>query len=576
MRISGLNLQSLLLAGLLASPWPALAQTEATVPSSEPRSQESVPTLRFTTALVEVDVVVARASGEPVTDLTRDDFTLLEDGRVQPLAAWSMERPQAQAAGKKPPPPLPEFVYTNHPSYRVSPGPLTVILLDALNTELADQIYSRKQVLRYLEEQPVQGQRTAVLGLASRLILLQDFTDDPQLVRAALEGHGLERSALLDDPQGAAFSVPRGAVASNPQAAAILGRIHQAVERFEAERARAQVDSRVATTLGALRAIARAVSAYPGRKKLIWVSSAFPLVFEPENPSEFGLRRTYADEIARTVNVLANAQVAVYPVDARGLVGSFLGGAASSGLNPFGRRPAAQGLVVRQSSRLFSSQGTMQTLADETGGRAFLNSNDLDRALALAAEDGSVYYSLAYRPPNRRWNGRYRNIRVKVARPALRLRYRRGYFAVDPMAAPAASINEPLENAVNDVLPSTGLVFYARVVPPAPAPRAKVKVEFLVHPETVVFEQLADGTRRSNLEFAVAAFTPEGKPATLHKYKLEATLPSPAFSTVRKDGLPFPVEVELDAGAYELRLAARDLRTGLLGVTTAPLLLKKD
>lgn len=121
MRTSGLNLRSLLLASLLASPWPALAQTEAPVPSPEPRSQESLPTLRFTTTLVEVDVVVARSSGEPVTDLTRDDFKVLEDGRPQPLAAWSIERPQARAAGKKPPPPLPDFVYTNHPSYRVPP-----------------------------------------------------------------------------------------------------------------------------------------------------------------------------------------------------------------------------------------------------------------------------------------------------------------------------------------------------------------------------------------------------------------------------------------------------------------------
>ncbi|MGH9509398.1 MAG: VWA domain-containing protein [Terriglobales bacterium] len=134
-------------AGLLAVA--AAGQTSAPPPPSLPTA-EGVTTLRFTTTLVEVDVVVATPSGGPVADLTRDDFTVLEDGRPQPIAAWSVQRPQAQAAARKPPPPLPEFVYTNHPSYRVPPGPLTVILLDALNTEVADQIYSRKQVLRYL------------------------------------------------------------------------------------------------------------------------------------------------------------------------------------------------------------------------------------------------------------------------------------------------------------------------------------------------------------------------------------------------------------------------------------------
>jgi VWFA-related protein len=533
-----------------------------------------VTTLRFTATLVEVDVVATSASGSPVTDLIRDDFTVLEDGRPQPVVAWSMQDLQAQAAAKKPPPPLPEFVYTNHPSYRVPPGPLTIILLDALNTELADQIYSRKQVLNYLQQQPAQGQRTAVLGLASQLVVLQDFTDDPKLVRAALEDPELQRSALLDQQQGAAFAVPRGALATNPQAAAVLDRIHQGVERFEAERSRAQSDNRVEITLDALRRIAGAVAAYPGRKKLIWVSSAFPLMFIPDNPGYLGIRRGYAEEVARTVNVLANAQVSVYPVDARGLVGSFLGGASTSGLTPAGSRVTAVTLVPRGSSQLFSSQGTMQTLADETGGRAFLNRNDLDRAVAQAAEDGALYYSLAYRPANRNWDGRYRNIRVKVKRQGVRLRYRRGYFAVDPMAAPAASLKEPLDAAVNDVLPSTGLVFYVRVQPPLPALRSKVKVEFLIHPETVAFERLEDGSRQSNLEFALAVFTPDGKPFTLQKYKLEARLPDAAFDVVRRDGLPFPVEIELDAGAYELRLAARDLRTGLMGVTTAPVEVK--
>ncbi|MGH9509399.1 MAG: hypothetical protein ACRD2M_05640 [Terriglobales bacterium] len=150
-----------------------------------------------------------------------------------------------------------------------------------------------------------------MLGLASRLILLQDFTDDPKLVRTALEDYGLQRSALLKEQQGAAFALPRGALATNAQAAAVLERIHQGVERFETGRARAQVDSRVEITLDALRRIAGAVSAHPGRKKLIWVSSAFPLMFIPENPEYLGLHRSYADDVARTVNVLANAQVSV-------------------------------------------------------------------------------------------------------------------------------------------------------------------------------------------------------------------------------------------------------------------------
>ena len=111
----------------------------------QPPRSANVPAtvLRVTTRLVLVDVVVTDKSGNPVTDLTRDDFTLLENSKPQRIATFSLENPGGSVQQVAAPPPLPPNVFTNKPEYRLPPGPLTVLLLDALNTPMQDQAYAQ-------------------------------------------------------------------------------------------------------------------------------------------------------------------------------------------------------------------------------------------------------------------------------------------------------------------------------------------------------------------------------------------------------------------------------------------------
>src|SRR5262249_29130031 len=127
----------------------------------------------------------------------------------------------------------------------------------------------------------------------------------------------------------------------------------------------------------------------------------------------------------------------IYPVDARGLPTPAFFSAANSGRDRFGRsvnrNPQALGAAIRQdSAQLQAAHATMQDMADRTGGKAFYNRNDLDGAIKNGIEDGSMYYTLAYYPSNKTWNGKFRKIHVSVNQPNIKVRHRLGYYAVDP------------------------------------------------------------------------------------------------------------------------------------------------
>src|SRR5215472_12884782 len=146
---------------------------------------ESATVLKTITRLVVVDVVATDKNG-PVTDLERNDFSILEDGKEQQIRVFSFQQPHLAAANPaQPAQKLPENVYSNHPKYNVD-NSLNVVLMDALNTTLPHQAYVRDQMIRYLEKMPA-GRPVAVYALSTKLTLLQDFTSDPEVLKGVVK-----------------------------------------------------------------------------------------------------------------------------------------------------------------------------------------------------------------------------------------------------------------------------------------------------------------------------------------------------------------------------------------------------
>jgi hypothetical protein len=211
----------------------------------------------------------------------------------------------------------------------------------------------------------------------------------------------------------------------------------------------------------------------------------------------------------------------------------------------------------------FSTHDALETIARDTGG-SYFNRNDLDYAIQSALRESSSYYMLGYYPSNKKWNGKFRNVKLQVDRPGTQLRYRRGYFAVNPSDWRKNNGERTLTAALTaNSLPSTEVTFMARALPPQPD--SDTVVEFAVDPSTLSFQTEAGNFHHCTLQFEIQAFTPEGKRVKAEVQTADASLPEPTYERVRKQELPMNVPIRLAPGKYILHLGVRDNTTGLFG-----------
>lgn len=572
--------------------------------SQSAQDQMATPIVRVTTRLVLLDVVATGKDGKPITDLKAEDFTVEESGKKQKIAIFSLEQPAAHAARQA----LPLGIFSNRPEYSMPSGPLTVLLIDGLNSPFADQARARIELIRYAATQVKPGQQTAVYALGNNLYKLLDFTSDPQVLKQALES--FQPMNLPQHGQTMAPIVPSPAIASG---AAVLegtrvprtgGSTQGAMQQFQGEMATPMLQARIGTTLAAMTLIARELGGKPGRKNLVWVTAGFPVSLNPSTnevtfvnmardskggeplPQEqtyaaFNqqVRQESSEGVRRTAALLSDAQIAIYPVDARGLIGaSGISDASSQGVNSVGLLKIGSdygSTVTSAGVGVVDSQASMVEIAGETGGRVFKNRNDIDNSVALAGNDGGTYYTLGYYPGRKKADNAFHKFNVSVNRPGVQLRYRRGYFAVEPgKSSVKDKDNELTATLFNVTAQETMVLFDAQIVPPAPAAKVQLPVRFLVRPDSFIADEEKGGFK-VDLDFVVAAITADGRLAAREAKTVNASLDPAQFAQVKQRGLMLPVEVALPPGSYNLRLAVRDNRTGYLGTLTAPITLAK-
>lgn len=564
--------------------------------------QATTPTIRITTHLVLVNVIASDKAGKPVTDLKAEDFTVEDNGKKQKLSVFSFQPPVSQASH----PELPSDIYSNKPDYHMPEGPLTVLLVDGLNTPFINQSSARLALIRYAATQVKAGQEVAVYALGTRLYRLQDFTNDPAVLRAAIESYNPvslpEHGSTLSPSKLTSTGGVEGPHGFTQSSAAMTLALKN-IQQFQAEQAGPALQLRIETTLAAMRALSRDLAGHPGRKNLVWVTAGFPVSLIPQSneivsvnmrsddptappplPSEQtygafnrGVLQESAEDVRRTSTFLSQAQIAIYPVDARGLMGASNADASSSGLSSLGTLVMGNdfGQTVSSSSALReASQASMQDLADQTGGRVFKNRNDIDHCVAAASADGDTYYTLGYYPEKKKFDNSFHKLKLAVTRPGVHLRYRAGYFAVDPSKENRKARDVEMAAALqDDAVQSTMVLFDARVVPPPPAEKASVPIQFLVQPDTFSMEEAKNGGRTINLDFYVAAFAANGKIAANTGQTVSTTITADQYAQVQQKGLMLPMDVKLSPGTYNLRLAVRDNRTGYLGTLGIPLTL---
>jgi len=531
--------------------------------------QEPIPTLtiRVSSRLVLVDVVVTDKRGQPVPGLTSVDFTITEKGKPQKIAVFTAPGQSATPAA----PPLPAGVYSNRAAYRSPGGPPTVILLDAVNTPLENQAEARTEMMKFAVENFKPGNEVAVLALTNELRILQDFTTDPTVLQQAFQSYGAQKPGHTSEPA----EEMRVDVTGRGVAVA-AARVTSRLEAFQKEELTNVVDHRVEITLAALRALSRILGGIPGRKNVVWLSAGFPFSLLPnqqvqapiesereasqarlskcetygcpdpvsgaENSMNPGQQRVYTDQIRNASAQLAGAQIAIYPVDVRGLE-----------------------TAVDSSS--YSSQQTMKEIAAETGGAAFINRNDIHTGVERAMADQVASYTIGYYPANKNWDGGYRTISVKLNREGAELRYRRGYFALDPAKENEKVFEQALSDAIQDRIPATQIVFDARV---SAVEKGKTRVEFLVNGDSFSVDDAGKG-KRLNLSFEVAVFAPDGKQINNRVMKVDKVLPPETYQQIMQQGLSVHLDVDTPPAKNLAWLAVRDNHNGYVGTLQVPL-----
>ncbi len=422
------------------------AQTPAKTPSQQPSSTGV--TLHAGTQLVIVDVVVTDKDHKPVHGLQQSDFNLTEESVPQVVKHFEEHTALTAADATRFPamPAMPPGVFTNFTPEPVN-GAVNVLLLDALNTPLKDQMFVHQQLLAFLNAVPP-GTRIAIFGLTTKLIMLQGFTSDPAVLKAVASSKKGTASALLDDPTGGGGI--QNSVADDMEDAGADATAVANLRQFDAQMQSFQLQLRAKYTLDAMNQLGHYLSGIPGRKNLIWFSGSFPITILPDTtgnfPDPFAAVADSEEEFRDTVNLLARSQVAVYPIDARGLFNSQVFSATTT-RNYTGNPARMRQDLEKFSSDTASEHSTMQEMADATGGRAFLNTNGLAQAVATAISEGSNFYTLTYTPSDLVRDGKFRKIKVQLEQQGLNLAYRRGYYADDPEKNPPSQEGKPQKAA---------------------------------------------------------------------------------------------------------------------------------
>jgi VWFA-related protein len=523
-------------------------------PAQEPVEGRYV--LKSESPLVVLDVVVTDKKGQPVHGLKAADFTVLEKGQKMTLQSFDEYRadqasPPATKAARQA---LGPNVFTNVAEAR-NDGPLNVLLMDALNTPVANQMYLREQMLEYVKKVP-QGTRIAIFGLSNRLYILQGDTADPAVLKADMQ-------------------------------------------MFRSKKVSLPLALRGPYTRAAIQDLARYLSGLPGRKNLIWFAGSFNLgiLRDLNRENRLGAMPDLADDVKWTANLLTRARVAVYPIDARGLFTN--PDMSADVIGPPGGGPMNPGAWLNSEGHFLDQRAHehigMNILAEGTGGKAFYDTNGLKEAVQEAINDGSNYYTLAYVPTDRRRDGGYRSVSVKLDQPDVNLFYRQGYFAYDPNdsrghrgKAPPMSV---MDSAMQFGAPSpTQILFMAKIVPAAgtedtlpptnqPNPREKLKPPYRHYTvwcgpdlRNVAFTATTDGIRHQSLEFEILLYNPDGELINAIREMVKLKLPAVRDVSRGWSGLEFHQSIDAPAkGEYFLRIGVHDLSSDRVGAVEVPL-----
>ena len=510
-------------------------------------------TFSTTTNIVVVNVTVLDRDGKPVENLTKNDFQLFEDGKQQQLQSVDFQRltnrtlPPVTANAEAAPPTEPKgynpeaerAAQHSNLATKYQDRRLVVILFDFSSMQPAEQIRAKQAAVKFITTQMTASDTVAIQVFGTELRTVQDFTSNRDLLLAAINKFHIGESSENAD------TADTGADAQDQSGQFVADETEFNI--FNAD-----------VKLAGLQDAARQLGQYPEKKALIYISS--------------GIQKNGVDnqsQLAATVNTAVRANVAFYPIDARGLSAVVPGGdatqtgaAGNSLYNGAGQRSVKENFN--------NQQETLATLAIDTGGKALLDSNDLTLGMRQVQEDFTSYYVLSYVSSNPAQDGRYRRIQVKlnpsVGVAKAKLEYRQGYFAPTTFAhmgesGKEAQLQQALlsDNPVTD-LPVAAEVDYFRLE------KSKYFVPISVKIPGSALAFKSKGSRAATeLDFIAEVFDARGRTAATVRDTIPLKVNGAVAGEVGRKSIQYDTGVTLTPGTYKLRFVARENGEGKVG-----------
>lgn len=552
------------------------AQTQNPPPAQQsnpqPGQKEEDEVVRITTNLVQVDAVVTDKGGKIVTDLRPEDFEIYEDGRSQKVTNFSFVSTEAapQPAAAKPTAPADKNAPPVPPArLRAEQVQRTIALVvDDLGLSFESTAYVRQALKKFVDTQVQPGDLVAIIRTAGGMGALQQFTSDKRQLYAAVERvkwnpigrGGVSSFAPLEaDPLGQAQAATESQGLGNRNTSS------RDAPNEDLDQFREEIFS--VGTLGALNYVVRGMRQLPGRKSILLVSDGIT-IFNRDDPS----RSTRILESLRRLTDLANrASVVIYTMDARGL--QTLGLTAADNVSGMSPDQIDQQLADRRSN-FFDSQSGLIYLAQQTGGIAIRNNNDLSGGIRRVLDDQRGYYLIGYRPDESTFDpktGRrtFHKISIKVKRPGLKVRSRTGFYGItDEEAVPQrntraqqmiGALTSPFaENGVHLRLTS----LYGN------DPKIGSFMRSLLHIDTrdLTFTDEADGWHKAVFDVLAVTFGDNGTILDEINRVQTIRIRGESYKRALNNGLVFVMTIPVKkAGAYQLRAALRDASSQHIG-----------
>jgi len=560
----------LAIAGIAVSLMPPLqAQT----------TQTNVAKFTSSTELVLIPTVVNDKSGVHISGLQKEEFALKQDGKSHPIAVFEEIKTDSarvrRSAGE-------HGTFSNfEPGSSNHRGGdyhrLNIIVLDFVNTPFPDQVNARISLLKFLSEVAESGEPMCLLALTrGGLTLIHDFTEDPKLLAEGLRKAGSNNAPLIHES-----TVDPGHPPTSDALGALLTKMIRGQLQTEAQLASTEQKETASLTVQALQQVAKAFRGLAGRKALIWASSGFPfslsppsmLMCEPACPAHHRDEMQLAyDNLWRMMN---DAQIAIYTVDLRSAASSAPAAEEGTFTHPYDVGDPQFDTAAQAQWKRQDTDSTLQLFAENTGGKAFLGSNNLVQTFRQAVQDDSSYYMLGYYVNRSGTKTGWHQISVTIGRKGAHARYRRGFLLSRDTSTTSA--RQDVQLALSSPLDFVGVpISVTWSGNDAGGSTGKTRMRFdLVMPANFASVDESDQNHMV-VDIAAVARNLNGEVVAELSQRIEAHLQSDGLEQIQHNGMTYRNGLNLPPGEYTVRFVVRDSLGNRTGSVAAPLTVPRN